>query len=168
MIGTKFNKPLEDLAAYSAAAEWCNSTNGATIEDKGDWYEVVEIAKPTLEELKAAKLREAGAEFANRRDSVRFVEVSAGTYGFDAAVDDITNFMASWKAAEIAGETLYKVWLNDTGDKGLAQLTLADFTTVFNAVRQSQYEAYAWYEETKSAIEACQTAEELEALKVKE
>ncbi|MDY6148969.1 MAG: hypothetical protein SPI35_08145 [Porphyromonas sp.] len=162
MIGTKFDKPVEDLQAYSAAAEWCN-TNGAIIEDKGEYYEVVEIPKPTLAELKSAKLQEAGAEFANRRDSVRFIKVSAGTYGFDAAVDDITNFMASWKAAEIAGETLYKVWLNDT-EKGLAQLTLADFTTVFNAVRQSQYEDYAWYEQTKSAIEACQTAEELNKL----
>lgn len=166
MIGTKFDKPLEDLEAYSAAAEWCNA-NGATIEDKGEYYEIVEIPKPTLEELKDAKFQEAGAEFARRRDAVRFIEVSAGACGFDCAAEDITNFMAAWKAAEIAGKTLYKVWISET-EKGLAELTLADFGIVFNAVRQSQYKDYAWYEEQKAAIVACETAEELNNIKWQE
>jgi len=53
-IGYKINKPCEsqeELDVYSQCAEWCNS-NGATIEDKGEYYEVVEIPAyiPTVEE----------------------------------------------------------------------------------------------------------------------
>ena len=60
MIGAKFYKPLEtqeQLDSYSQAAEWCNSNN-ATIEDKGEYYEVVEIPAPSLEEVKTAKINE--------------------------------------------------------------------------------------------------------------
>ena len=58
MIGTKFYKPLEteeQLNEYSAAAEWCNNNN-AMIVDQGEYYEVVEIPGPTLEEAKEAKI----------------------------------------------------------------------------------------------------------------
>lgn len=61
MIRQKFYKneleSQEQLDAYTAAAEWCN-TNNATIEDKGDYYEVVPIPEPSLDEVKAAKLIE--------------------------------------------------------------------------------------------------------------
>lgn len=65
MIGTKFYKPLETqekLDEYSAAAEWCNSTQKATIEDKGEYYEVVEIPAPTQEELNAVEIERLKAE----------------------------------------------------------------------------------------------------------
>ena len=64
MIGTKFYKPLEteeQLKEYSSCAEWCNSNN-ATIEDKGEYYEVVEIAPPTQEELNAMEVERLKAE----------------------------------------------------------------------------------------------------------
>ena len=68
MIGTRFNKPLQnaDLDAYSQAAEWCNS-NGAHIEDKGDYYEVVEtiVPEPTAEEIKANRIAELKALLAS-------------------------------------------------------------------------------------------------------
>ena len=67
MIGTKFNKPLEtqeQLDAYSSCAEWCNNNN-ATIEDKGEYYEVVEIAPPTQEELNAMEVERLKAELAS-------------------------------------------------------------------------------------------------------
>lgn len=61
MIGTKFYKNNYDLNAYSSAAEWCNSNN-AMIEDKGDYYEVVEVPEPTQEELNAAEVERLKAE----------------------------------------------------------------------------------------------------------
>ncbi len=67
MIGTKFYKPLEtqdQLDAYSQAAEWCNSNN-ATIKDKGDYYEVVEIPAPTQEELNAMEIERLKGELAS-------------------------------------------------------------------------------------------------------
>jgi hypothetical protein len=67
MIGTKINKPLEtqeQLDAYSQAAEWCNNNN-ATIEDKGDYYEVVAVPPPTQEELNAMEVERIKAELAS-------------------------------------------------------------------------------------------------------
>ena len=51
MIGTKIYKT--DMSTYPQVAQWCNENN-ATIEDKGDYYEVVAIPEyiPTQEELK--------------------------------------------------------------------------------------------------------------------
>lgn len=56
MIGKKFDKKNYDLNDYSSAAEWCNSNN-ATIEDKGEYYEVVEIPAPTKKRLTLLKLQ---------------------------------------------------------------------------------------------------------------
>lgn len=58
MIGTKIYK--SDMTNYFEVAEWCNF-NGATIEDKGSYYEVVAIPAPSLDELKRAKLSEVNA-----------------------------------------------------------------------------------------------------------
>lgn len=118
----------------------------------------------TLEEAKADKHREAGASFARKRDAIRQVQLSDGnTYGFDCANEDITNFMASWKAAEVSGSTPYKVWIAD-GGKGLITMQLADFDTVFKAVRDSQLEAYAWYGAVDAQIQAATTKEEVELI----
>lgn len=67
MIGTKFYKPLEtqeQLDSYSQAAEWCNNNN-AMIEDKGEYYEVVEIPSPTQEELNAMEIERLKGELAS-------------------------------------------------------------------------------------------------------
>lgn len=65
MIGTKFYKneleTQEQLNAYSAAAKWCNA-NHATIDDKGKYYEVVEVPAPTQEELNAIEIERLKAE----------------------------------------------------------------------------------------------------------
>lgn len=127
----------------------------------GEW---VLKADPTLDELKAAKHNEAGAVFAQKRDAIRQIQLSNGvTYGFDCANEDITNFMASWKAAEVSGSTPYKVW-NTDGGKGMITMQLTDFDTVFNAVRTSQLEAYAWYNGVDAQIKAATTAAEIEAI----
>ncbi len=162
MIGTQFNKENLDLNAYSQAAAWCN-TNNCIIMDRGDYYEVEALPEPSLDEIKEQKLRELGSSFAVKRDAIRWVNLPAGHYGFDCATEDITNFMASWKAAEVAGSTLYKVWTSET-EKSMATLTVEDFMTVFNAVRTSQYEAYSWYAQKKAEIEAAGTQAALKSI----
>lgn len=59
MLGKKFLKKNLDVEVYRRAADWCN-VNGAMamIEDKGEYYEVVAIPEPSVEEVKAAKLLE--------------------------------------------------------------------------------------------------------------
>lgn len=61
MIGKKIDKKNYDLSDYSATAQWCNENN-ATIEDKGEYYEVVEIPAPTQEELNAREIERLKAE----------------------------------------------------------------------------------------------------------
>lgn len=63
MFGTIFQKPLTDYAAYSQAADWAN-TNGARIEDKGSYYEVVAIPAPTAEQKAVAIRAERNARIA--------------------------------------------------------------------------------------------------------
>lgn len=67
MLGTKFKKPLEtqgQLDKYSSCAEWCNENN-ATIIDKGEFYEVCEIPKPTEAEQNAMEIERLKAELAS-------------------------------------------------------------------------------------------------------
>ncbi len=163
-IGDKLYKNDEvAMARYTDVANDCN-TNQWIIIDKGEYYEVEALPEPTLDELKQSKHKKAGAAFAKKRDAIRQVQLSDGnTYGFDCANEDITNFMASWKAAEKSGSTPYKVW-NTDGGKGMITMQLTDFDTVFNAVRTSQLEVYAWYNGVDAQIKAATTAAEIEAI----
>ncbi len=55
MLGTKLYKNNEDdMARYTECAIWCNANN-ATIEDKGEYYEVVAVPVhiPTEAEIQA-------------------------------------------------------------------------------------------------------------------
>ena len=166
MIGTKFYKDNYDSAEYADCAIWCNENN-AMINDMGEYYEVVEIPGPTLEELRAQKLEKAGITFAEKRDAIRWIAVSDNnTYGFDCKNEDITNFFAAWKAAEKVGNTSYKVWISET-EKSVIILQLADFDTVFDTVRTSQLEAYAWYEEIRTKINKAKSENELKTITIK-
>lgn len=124
------------------------------------WREHIEPAQ-SLDELKAAKLNLAGAEFAKRRDCIRWI----GEYGFDCAVEDISNFMAAFTPLLVAksGNVLYKVWL-DEQTKGIADLSYMQMQEAYDTVRNSQMAAYAWYEAIKAQILACSTAEELDEI----
>lgn len=97
-----------------------------------------------------------GVEFANRRDAVRWINLPSGNrYGFDCAVEDISNFMAAYTPLLIAGggETGYKVWKSET-EKGLVILTFADMHAAYTYVRESQLSAYAWLASSQAKINA--------------
>ena len=48
MLGTKLYKNNFNEATYTDMADWCNNNN-CTIEDKGDFYEVVKVDTSDLE-----------------------------------------------------------------------------------------------------------------------
>jgi hypothetical protein len=84
MIGTKLFKGKYTNKEYADLAVWCNANN-ATIEDKGEYYEVVEIPAPSLEELKKAKLQEVDSFIASKITG-GFVSLASGepvTYDSD-------------------------------------------------------------------------------------
>ena len=87
MIGQRFYKTGYDVDEYTECAEWCNNNN-ATIEDKGEYYEVVAIPDyiPTIEEIKA-NLLSAVDNYLNTKVQQRGYDniLSACTYAFDTA-----------------------------------------------------------------------------------
>ena len=116
--------------------------------------------EPSLDELKEIKLNKAGELFAQKRDAIRWVKIDdSNTYGFDCASEDITNFLAAYTfldtQVEKSNTTMYKIWL-DKENKGIVELNLEQMSKVFNDVRTSQFEAYAWYENIKQQINNCQ------------
>lgn len=132
--------------------------------------EYVPPKEPSLDELKEVKLNEAGELFAQKRDAIRWVKVDEiHTYGFDCANEDITNFLAAYTfldtQVEKSNTTMYKVWL-DKENKGIVELNLEQMSKVFNDVRTSQFEAYAWYENIKQQINNCQSKEKLNAINI--
>lgn len=132
-------------------------TYQSMIPELTSWQE-----KPTnLNDIKYKKNQEAGIEFARRRDAIRWVD----GYGWDSAIEDITNFMAAFTPLLInqTGTTFYKVWTS-TDKKEVLQFSYSQMQLVYDTVRSSQLDAYAWYEIIKAAIEACTTKEEVEAI----
>lgn len=127
-------------------------------------WDVYDAVEP-LWYAKKRYINAAGAEFAKRRDEVRWVEIDGITYGFDCAVDDITNFMAAYTPLMVNqdGETGYKVWL-DEEKKGLVILGYAGMKKAYDTVRNSQLAAYGWYENIKVQLLAVTEAEGKEKL----
>lgn len=122
MIGTKFYKPLseETETAYSEAAAWCNENGKATIEDMGDWYEVVAIPEPTPEEQAEQALAHAKAE---RADAVSRITVTVDGLVFDGdetAQDRMARAITMFQASGLPADTTTK-WV-------LADNTIADVT----------------------------------------
>ena len=128
----------------------------------GDIYTDVEPFSYMQQRLYTA----LGAEFAKRRDAVRWINLPSGNrYGFDCAVEDISNFMAAYTPLLIAGsgETGYKVWKSET-EKGLVILTFADMQAAYTYVRESQLSAYAWLSASQAKINAVTEADGKEKL----
>ena len=123
------------------------------------WQKHVEVE--TLEQVKIRYISSAGSEFAKRRDAIRWVD----GYGYDCEPGDITNFMAAYTPLLVAksGSTHYKVWLTET-TKGVVERNYEQMLAVYNTVRESQLEAYAWYEGIKVQLQAAESIEELEQI----
>lgn len=159
MIGTKFYKPLEtqeQLNEYSAAAEWCNNNN-ATIEDKGEYYEVVEIPLPSLEEAKTAKISELKAV----RDAkeVEPVHTSKGLFDYDDKSRDRLAIARQALTDAGGGEI---VWT--TADNQRVSIGIADFAAINGAAAVRSNSLHIKYNELKQRVNAAQNVEEVEAI----
>lgn len=132
-----------------------------------DWCELWEqyTDKKPFNYLKSELQPQLGKEFAKRRDAIRWIDFGMATYGFDAATDDITNFMAAYTPMlfDQSITCQYKVWL-DAENKGIKEFGFAEMQKVYETVRTSQLDAYAWYEKAKAALEAVEESEGNDAL----
>lgn len=160
MIGTKFYKGKYKTADYVRAAQWCNANN-ATIEDKGEYYEVVAIPEPeqpTLDELKAAKLAELKAE----RDAkeVEPIEYNGNTFDYDDKARDRIN--AAIIALDLQGADATLEWT--TADNTNVTVTATDFKMVIAAVAVRSNALHVAYRKASELVEAATRKDELNSI----
>ena len=160
MIGTRFYKPLEtqeQLDSYFQAAEWCNENN-ATIEDKGEYYEVVEVPPPSLDEVKAQKI----SELKSIRDTkeVEPVQTDKGLFDYDDKSRDRLAIARQALTDAGGGEI---VWT--TADNQRVSMGIADFAAINRQAAVRSNELHIKYNELKTQVNACETVEEVEAIK---
>ena len=130
MIGTKIQKPIEDLGAYSQCAQWCNETQKARIVDQGEYYEVVALPEPTAEEIEAQALAQAKAE---RAAEVERLTVEVEGMVFDA--DETSQARMSVAASSMTDDET-NVWV--LHDNSVVQVTKAQLLLACRLARIAQ------------------------------
>lgn len=85
MLKSEFNQ-----AEYTKMANWCNSQQYKTIEDKGDYYEVVDCT-PTQEELNASKKAELLKQLEDVNTQITELDVASMCDNGDDTTDVVVN-----------------------------------------------------------------------------
>ena len=155
MLGIKLYKGQYTNKEYADVAVWCNANN-ATIEDKGEYYEVIAIPSPTLDELKQAKI----TEFKSIRDTEEVKPISYQGYRFD--YDDKARDRIS--AAIIALDVSKSQIAWTTADNTEVMVNADDLRGVIAAVALRSNELHVKYRQLKEQVEACKTKEEVEQI----
>lgn len=75
MLGTKMLKSEFDSEKYAELATWCNNQQYNTIEDKGDYYEVVDCT-PTQEELNAQEKQQLLQQLKSVNEQISELDVA--------------------------------------------------------------------------------------------
>ena len=185
MIGTQFAKPLQDdylfdeqgnrsdnpatntCKKYAEAAAWCNENN-ATIEDKGDYYEVVAlpepepVPEPTEEELlaqaKSVKLAELNTKFsAWREDGATLIS----SLGFTADADEKANDDVS--GLVILGNSATFM----DADNQPHELTIDQLKVLQKEIIESGVSAYETKWAYRNTINAATTVDTVNAIEIK-
>ena len=159
-IGIRFIKGDYDGNLYTQAARWCNESQKARIEDKGNFYEVVALPKPpepTLDELKAQKKVEiAAARYAAETGGCTVDGVTIATdRGSQALLTAAVvmarmdpEFKTQWKCADGHFVDLNAMQLRAIGDAVIAHVEAC----------------FAREAELVELIDAAETPEELDAI----
>ena len=155
MLGTKIYK--NDMSNYTECAIWCNQ-NKATIEDKGDYYEVVALPLPTLEEIKQHKIAELKAE----RDEaeVKPIEYNGNLYDYDDKARERIN--AAIIALDVQGADASIDWT--TADNADVKVTGNDLRMVIAMVANRSNALHVAYREAKDKVEQAITVAEVETV----
>lgn len=155
MVGTKIYKT--DMSNYTDCAIWCNANN-ATIEDKGDYYEVVTLPLPTLEEIKTAKI----AELKTERDAREVEPINYQGYSFDYDSKARDRISAAIIALDVQGADASIDWT--TADNADTPVTANDLKMIIAAIAVRSNKLHTAYRVAKEKVEAATTAAEVEAV----
>lgn len=153
MVGTKFYKSNYNQEEYTKCAEWCNETQQAYIEDKGEYYECVAIPAPSLDELKQAKINELKTIRDN--EEVKPIAYNGNLFDYDDKARDRIN--SAIIALSITGQSIE--WT--TADNTNVLVTANDLRGVIANVAVRSNQLHAKYRELKEQVLACSTAEEV-------
>lgn len=134
----------------------------AMLPDVVTWRQHVVVE--TLEQAKARYVSIAGAEFASKRDAVTWTQHEVGLYGYDRKPEDVTNFLAAMKRAELGLDTGFNVYVGSIGPKQFLPHTYEMFKIVLEQSANEQISAYQWYEGIKGQLQAAEGIEELEQI----
>ena len=158
-IGTKIYKPVENWGFYSQCAMWANA-NGCLIEDKGDYYEIVEMPKPPLPELEAYKeqrkielntLHEAAEKEAHILSSLGF-EIDAN----DRANRDVTGLLVT------TGEDEQVAFMDYSNQ--VHMVTRADLLVMQKEIIENAQYLYSQKWAFRTQIDECETSYALSQL----
>ena len=155
MLGTKIYKT--DMSNYTDCAIWCNANN-ATIEDKGEYYEVVALPLSTLEDIKAAKI----AELKSQRDAAEVEPIAYQGYSFDYDSSARDRISAAIVALEVAGASATLTWT--TADNQDVKVTASDLRGIIAQVAMRSDNFHTAYRRAKGKVGAATTKEEVEAI----
>lgn len=75
MVGTKMLKSQFNQVTYAELAEWCNAQQYKKIEDKGDYYEVVDCT-PTEQETQQITKQELLQQLKSVNDELQELDVA--------------------------------------------------------------------------------------------
>ena len=155
MLGTKIYK--NDMSNYTECAIWCNQ-NKATIEDKGDYYEVVALPLPTFEEIKDLKIAELKAERDARE--VEPITYQSNSYDYDDKARERIN--AAIIALDVQGADASIDWT--TADNADVRVTANDLRMVIAMVAQRSNALHVAYRVAKGKVEQATSVAEVESI----
>lgn len=156
MLGKKLYKNNFNETEYCSIAEWCNG-NDAYIEDKGDYYEVVEIPAPSLEEVKADKI--AALKASRDAAEIEPIEYNDNRFDYDEQARDR---LAIARQAIEDGAADSIVWT--TADNTRVSLVLDDFKGIGIVAALRSNALHVKYNELKSWVQDAETAEDVAAV----
>ena len=158
MLGTKIYKT--DMSNYTDCAIWCNQ-NKATIEDKGEYYEVVTLPLPTLEEIKQRKIAALKAQ----RDEAEVEPITYQGYSFDYDSKARERISAAIIALDVQGADASIDWTTATNAD--VCVTAADLRGIVAAVAVRSNSLHVAYRKAKAQVEAAGSADEVNAVFMK-
>lgn len=166
MLGTKFEKPLVDSEGYAKAAAWCNEQGSATIVDKGDFYEVVSITKPSLVDLREEKLQELERAFLQWYEKDAVVTSSLG-FVADSDVRAVTDVSGLISVAEATPEESRTTVAFMDHENVPHMLTLEQLKTLHLEILKNGQSAYQQKWSLRTQIEEAQDAGAVESVEIK-
>ena len=156
MIGTKFIKGQFKDEDYAKCANWCNANN-ATIEDKGEFYEVVAIPAPSLDEIKQAKID----SLKSTRDTLEVEPITYNDNSYDYD-DKARERMRIAQQALSDNNIPNQLWT--TYDNTQVELTVQDFKNINTLAAKRSGELHIHYNTLKQEVLACTTNEDVEKI----